>query len=202
MANYTVNQLVLRGRLGDDPEVRQVGQQNRTLGTFSVCTTNVLANGNEIAEWHRCTAWGFVASQLKGMVKGDEVLVIGRSHTSSYERDGVKNSRAECNVESVAKILSNYTASQSAPEPSAPAPKPPTPAPGGAGPFPFEDAANGIVWPAPNGDGTSVVADGGEQYAAAWNDRSNPTLGGDLYRLVNNSWEKTGQIPPSDGVPF
>tara|TARA_Y100001963_G_scaffold146241_1_gene220924 strand:+ start:1073 stop:1660 length:588 start_codon:yes stop_codon:yes gene_type:complete len=195
MANYTVNQLVLKGRLGDDPEVRQVGQQGRTLGTFSVCTTNVLDNGNEIPEWHRCTAWGFVAEQLKGMRKGDQVLVIGRSHTSSYERDGVKNSRAECNVDSVAKILSSQAGAQAAPGPSAPAP-------GGAGPFPFEDAANGIVWPAPNGDGTSVAVDGGNQYAAAWADRSNPSLGGDLYRLVNNAWEKTGQIPPSDGVPF
>tara|TARA_R110000824_G_scaffold10036_1_gene44455 strand:+ start:9966 stop:10571 length:606 start_codon:yes stop_codon:yes gene_type:complete len=201
MANYTVNQLVLKGRLGDDPEVRQVGQQGRMLGTFSVCTTNVLDNGKEIPEWHRCTAWGFIAEQLKGMKKGDQVLVIGRSHTSSYERDGVKNSRAECNVESVARILSG-TASQAAPGPAAPGPAAPAPAPGGAAPFPFDDAVNGIAWPAPNGDGTSVSSDGGEQYAAAWADRSKPSLGGDLYRLVNNAWEKTGQIPPQDGVPF
>lgn len=84
-----VNKVIIVGRLGKDPEVRQVGQSG-TVAQLTVATSEnwVDKEGQkqERTEWHRVVAWGKLGEICgKHLSKGRQVYVEGRLQTRSWE---------------------------------------------------------------------------------------------------------------------
>jgi single-strand DNA-binding protein len=94
-----MNRVTLFGNLGAEPELRTSGNGQAVL-SFSLATNEVWIdkdqNKQERTEWHRIVMFGARATPLSRLLsKGEKVLVEGRLHTSSYEKDGVKRYRTE-----------------------------------------------------------------------------------------------------------
>ena len=89
-----VNKVILIGRLGKDPEVRNFENKN-SVANFSLATTEVYRDKTtnekkEITEWHNISLWGRLAEiAAKYLHKGDMVYIEGKLRTRSWEKDGV-----------------------------------------------------------------------------------------------------------------
>jgi single-strand DNA-binding protein len=80
-----VNRVRLDGHVGADPELRFTPSGAPVL-KVRLCTP---ADDEGPEQWHRVTLWGWRAPLVAaGLKRGDRVLVDGRLHTSSYEKDG------------------------------------------------------------------------------------------------------------------
>lgn len=84
-----VNKVIIVGRLGKDPEVRQVGNGG-TVATITVATSENWVDKEgakqERTEWHRVVAWGKLAEICgRHLSKGRQVYVEGRLQTRSWE---------------------------------------------------------------------------------------------------------------------
>jgi single-strand DNA-binding protein len=90
-----VNKVILLGRLGKDPEVRQL-EGNRKVAKFPLATSETYKDKTgqkvENTEWHSVEFWGPVVDVLERYVKkGDMLYVEGKIRTRSYEdKEGVK----------------------------------------------------------------------------------------------------------------
>lgn len=88
-----VNKVILLGRLGSEPEQRQMPNGNAVVN-LSIATSEKWKNkdtGNqeEKTEWHRVTAFGKQAEVLaKYLSKGDQVYIEGKLQTRKYDKDG------------------------------------------------------------------------------------------------------------------
>lgn len=88
-----MNKFIAMGRLGADPETKELGGDN-TVTNFSVATsrkwTGKDGEKQEKTEWHKCSAFGktggAIAQYLK---KGDPILLEGRIEYRQYDKDGV-----------------------------------------------------------------------------------------------------------------
>jgi single-strand DNA-binding protein len=94
-----LNRVTLFGNLGADPELRMTNTGTPVL-SFRIATTEVYFDKDqhkqERTEWHRVTLFGARAEPLSRLLaKGSSVLVEGRLHTSSYEKDGAKRFTTE-----------------------------------------------------------------------------------------------------------
>ena len=89
-----MNQAIIIGNLGRDPEVRQT-QTGNTVARLSVATT-YKGKGEPETEWHKVTVFGRQAEACQSYLqKGSKVAVTGRIRTQSYEKDGVKRYSTE-----------------------------------------------------------------------------------------------------------
>lgn len=84
-----VNKVILIGRLGADPELKNVSAQ-QTVARLSVATsenwTDREGKKQERTEWHRIVVWGKLAELCgKYLAKGRQVYVEGRLQTRSWE---------------------------------------------------------------------------------------------------------------------
>jgi len=84
-----VNKVIILGRLGADPEVKNVSA-NSTVARLSVATsenwTDREGKKQERTEWHRVVVWGKLAEICgKYLTKGRQVYVEGRLQTRSWE---------------------------------------------------------------------------------------------------------------------
>jgi single-strand DNA-binding protein len=84
-----VNKVIVLGRLGADPEVKNISA-NQTVARLSVATsenwTDKEGQKQERTEWHRIVVWGKLADLCgKYLVKGRQVYVEGRLQTRSWE---------------------------------------------------------------------------------------------------------------------
>lgn len=84
-----VNKVILVGRLGKDPEVRQISP-SQTVCQFSVATSenwmDKAGQKQERTEWHNIVVWGKIAEICgKYLAKGRQVYVEGRLQTRSWE---------------------------------------------------------------------------------------------------------------------
>jgi single-strand DNA-binding protein len=84
-----VNKVIVLGRLGADPEVKNVSA-NQTVARLSVATsenwTDKEGQKQERTEWHRVVVWGKLAELCgKYLSKGRQVYVEGRLQTRSWE---------------------------------------------------------------------------------------------------------------------
>ncbi len=84
-----VNKVIIVGRLGNDPETKQVGSSG-TVTRLSVATSEnwVDKEGQkqERTEWHRIVVWGKLAEICgRHLAKGRQVYVEGRLQTRSWE---------------------------------------------------------------------------------------------------------------------
>jgi single-strand DNA-binding protein len=90
----SVSKTILVGRLGKDPEVKTIGSGN-TVANFSVATSEsykdkTTQEKKDITEWHNIVLWGKSAEFAgKYAKKGDQVAIVGKNKTRSWEKDGV-----------------------------------------------------------------------------------------------------------------
>lgn len=89
----SLNKVLLIGRLGRDPEVRET-PGGQTVANFSVATDETWkgkdGEKHEKTEWHRIVVWGRQA-EIAGeyLRKGTLVYIEGSLETRKWEKDGV-----------------------------------------------------------------------------------------------------------------
>lgn len=83
-----LNKVMLIGRVGRDPETKNVGGKN--LVNFSLATGYGTGDAAK-TEWHQINAWEKLAEIAQQILhKGDRVYVEGRISYNETEKDGVK----------------------------------------------------------------------------------------------------------------
>ena len=87
----SVNKVILIGRLGRDPELRQTSTGTSVVN-FSIATTAYWkdkedsSKKHEKTQWHRIVAWGKTAELAgKFLTKGRECYVEGRIESRDYQ---------------------------------------------------------------------------------------------------------------------
>lgn len=89
-----VNKVILVGRLGKDPEVRNF-DNGAVVANFTVATSEsykdrTTGEKKETTEWHNVVLWrGLAEVAQKYLHKGDLVYIEGKLRTRSWEKDGV-----------------------------------------------------------------------------------------------------------------
>lgn len=94
-----VNKVIIVGRLGQDPEMKAVGQ-GATVTRLNVATSETWVGKDgqkqERTEWHRIAVWGKLAEICgKYLAKGRQVYVEGKLQTRSWEDNGQKKYSTE-----------------------------------------------------------------------------------------------------------
>ena len=89
-----VNKVILVGRLGKDPEVRNLDNgaavANFTLATSESYKDKTTGEKKEITEWHNVVLWrGLAEISQRYLHKGDMVYIEGKLRTRSWEKEGV-----------------------------------------------------------------------------------------------------------------
>lgn len=92
-----INKVIISGRLGRDPQVRE---GDPMIANLAVATSRYYkdrdGNRQEETEWHSVTLFGKTAEiAARYLKKGSGVYVEGRLHTRSYEKDGIKRYSTE-----------------------------------------------------------------------------------------------------------
>jgi len=101
----SVNKVILVGRLGDDPEMRDAG--GTPVASMSIATDESYTDnsGQEVdqTEWHDVVAFGRTAEVCQRYLsKGSQVYVEGTLQTSEYtDSDGVERYSTEIKALSV-----------------------------------------------------------------------------------------------------
>tara|TARA_R100000808_G_scaffold25081_1_gene61512 strand:- start:16058 stop:16648 length:591 start_codon:yes stop_codon:yes gene_type:complete len=193
-----INQVLLEGRVADEPDVKQTNS-GKTVANITIATTSKVGD-NEYTNFQRCVAWGYDAEDCRNLNKGDLVSLRGRISNSNYmDRDGNKRYKTEVVAESVALVRRKRSAhpNDQDKEPSPVAPKGPP-----RETFPFSDKKNGINWPKPNDEGYSFVTELGKQLCIAWIDDKKPTMGGTIFELSGEKWEVFGEVQQDADLPF
>ena len=113
----SLNKVMLIGRLGQDPEVRNT-QDGRSLCTFSIATSESWNDKNtgekrEKTEWHRVVVFneGLVNIIQQYVKKGSNVFIEGQLQTRKWEdKDGIEKYTTEIVLQgfnSTFKMLDN-----------------------------------------------------------------------------------------------
>lgn len=103
----SVNKVILLGRVGRDPDVRYIAQ-NQPVASFTLATTDhayTNANGVQVperTEWHNIVMWGKNAEVAERYIrKGTQIYLEGRLRTRAWEdRNQVKRYTTEIYVDS------------------------------------------------------------------------------------------------------
>lgn len=86
----SVNKVILVGRLGADPEIRNANN-GKEVCNFSMATSERWikeGQDQEKTEWHRVVVWGKLAEICaKYLHKGSQCYVEGKIQTRSWEND-------------------------------------------------------------------------------------------------------------------
>ena len=117
----SLNKVMLIGRLGQDPEVRNT-QDGRSLCTFSIATSESWNDKNtgekrEKTEWHRIVVFneGLVNIVQQYVKKGSNVFIEGQLQTRKWEdKDGIEKYTTEVVLQgfnSTFKMLDNRNSS-------------------------------------------------------------------------------------------
>ncbi|MCG8320155.1 MAG: single-stranded DNA-binding protein [Cytophagales bacterium] len=106
--NSLRNRVQLIGRLGADPETRQVNG-DRTLTKFTMATNETFRNsaGEKIEEtqWHNVVAWGKIGEIAgKYLKKGSEVAIEGKLIHRVYENNGEKKYFTEISMNEMVMV--------------------------------------------------------------------------------------------------
>ncbi|MEJ0054525.1 MAG: single-stranded DNA-binding protein [Bacteroidota bacterium] len=89
-----VNKVILVGRLGKDPEVRNL-ENGATVANFTIATSETYkdkttGDKKEITEWHNIVLWrGLAEIAAKYLHKGDMIYIEGKLRTRSWEKENV-----------------------------------------------------------------------------------------------------------------
>jgi single-strand DNA-binding protein len=109
----SVNKVILLGRLGQDPELKNT-PSGQSVCNFSIATTeswNDKSSGQkqERTEWHRVVVWGKLAEiSNQYLAKGRQAYVEGKIQTRSWEDDkGNKRYSTEILAKDIVFVGSN-----------------------------------------------------------------------------------------------
>ena len=113
----------VKGRVGNDPEIKFVTQEQLPLVTFSLAYTPRSRKGNEWVDgetmWFRVAQFGKKAEAIADSIKkGDEVLVLGTVRQSTYQgKDGSDKTSLEITATEIAIVprLQKTSRAQQAP---------------------------------------------------------------------------------------
>lgn len=121
----SVNKVILLGRVGRDPDVRYVAQ-NQPVASFTLATTDrAYTNGVQVperTEWHNIVMWGKNAEVAERYIrKGTQIYLEGRLRTRAWEdRNKVKRYTTEIYVDTF-ELLARPAAAAPAQQPQQPA---------------------------------------------------------------------------------
>lgn len=110
--------VTLTGTLGRDPELRFT-PSGKAVATLSVVTSKSVLDektnkwSNEEETWWRVTAWESLAENVtETLLKGDHVIIVGRSFMESYEdKDGNQRQAMKVNAYTIGLDLKRRSAS-------------------------------------------------------------------------------------------
>lgn len=112
-----VNKVIIVGRLGQDPELKNVGN-GQSVARLNIATSEAWTGKDgqkqERTEWHRVVVWGRQAENCaRHLSKGRQVYVEGRLQTRNWEdAQGGKRSTTEI-VASTVQFLGSGSAERS-----------------------------------------------------------------------------------------
>lgn len=121
-----VNKVILVGRLGKDPEVRNL-ENGATVANFSIATTETYKDKTtnerkENTEWHNIVLWrGLADIAAKYLHKGDLIYLEGKLRTRSWEKDGVTRYTTEVVGDNMTMLSTKQSGSGGQERSSAPA---------------------------------------------------------------------------------
>jgi single-strand DNA-binding protein len=123
-----INQVILIGNLGRDPEIGET-PGNKRYARLSLATSESWRDKNtgerkERTEWHRVVVWGDgLAAMLQQYArKGSKLFVQGKLTTRSWEKDGVTKYATEIVVqggETFIRLMGDPKAGGGVPPPDA-----------------------------------------------------------------------------------
>jgi single-strand DNA-binding protein len=103
-----VNKVILVGRLGKDPEVRNhngAAVANFTVATSESYKDKTTGEKKELTEWHNIVLWrGLAEVAQKYLHKGDMVYIEGKLRTRSWEKEGVTRYTTEVMADSMTML--------------------------------------------------------------------------------------------------
>ena len=108
MSSY-INRAQLQGVVGNDPELRYVGESGKAVCNVRLATTNryKTANGEfaEETEWHTVVGWEAVAERMAQLNKGDWAAIEGRIRTrTAKDAKGTERTHREIICERVIRV--------------------------------------------------------------------------------------------------
>jgi single-strand DNA-binding protein len=109
-----VNKVILVGRLGKEPEVRNL-ENGAVVANFSIATSEVYKDKTtgerkETTEWHNIVVWrGLAEITQKYLHKGDMVYIEGKLRTRSWEKDGVTRYTTEIIADNMTMLSTKST---------------------------------------------------------------------------------------------
>ncbi len=98
--NHLRNQVRLIGRLGADPELKNL-EKGKSVVNISLATNDYYKGSDgelqKDTTWHKLTAWGKTAENMSSLAKkGDELAIDGKIQYKTYEnKEGVTVQSAE-----------------------------------------------------------------------------------------------------------
>jgi single-strand DNA-binding protein len=103
-------EIKVKGRVGSDPEIKFVTQEQLPLATFSLAYTPRNRKGSEWVDgetmWFKVAIFGKKAEAIADSIKkGDEVLVLGSVKQATFQgRDGSEKTALEITASEVALV--------------------------------------------------------------------------------------------------
>ncbi len=120
----SVNKVILVGRVGKDPEIRNANGANvanLTMATSESYKDKTTGDKKETTEWHNIILWRALADiTAKYVHKGDLIYIEGKLRTRSWEKDGVKRYTTEVVADNMT-MLGSKSGSSSASSNGSPA---------------------------------------------------------------------------------
>jgi single-strand DNA-binding protein len=116
-----VNKVILLGRLGKDPEVRNL-ESGASVARFTMATSETYKDKTtgerkELTEWHNVVLWrGLADIASKYLHKGDQVYIEGKLRTRSWEKEGVTRYTTEIVGDEMTLLGSKSSGSNSSQE--------------------------------------------------------------------------------------
>ena len=119
------NNVILRGRLTADPEIKNYMMKDGSTGTVAAFTLAVPdrtakrdENGNFQADFIRCSCFGRNAEIIQAFsMKGTEILITaGKLTSGSYNKEGITVFSTEVNIISY-EFVSGTKSKEAEPEP-------------------------------------------------------------------------------------
>ena len=113
-----VNKVILVGRLGKDPEVRNL-DNGATVANFTIATSEsykdkTTGEKKEITEWHNIVLWrGLAEISQRYLHKGDMVYIEGKLRTRSWEKEGVTRYTTEVVADNMTMLSTRGNSSSS-----------------------------------------------------------------------------------------
>ena len=103
----SMNKVILIGRLGQDPELKEF--TNGNMAKFSIATSEKWkdndGNAKEKTEWHNIVVWGKTAEFAGEWLKrGQLVSIEGKLQTRDWESDGVTKYMTEIVADTITML--------------------------------------------------------------------------------------------------